>query len=73
MVQKLSKIRTSLVSVKTGSVKSFENAYRGVATGGTRAARGLWHPHFNFPTKKVQQFQFQTSGILFFMGVQKLC
>ena len=52
MVQKLSKIRTSLVSVKTGSVKSFENAYRGVATGGTRAARGLWHPHFNFPTKK---------------------
>ena len=28
--------------------------------------------HFSFWTKKVQQFQFQTSGILLFTGVQNL-
>ena len=29
-------------------------------------------PDFNFRTKQGQQFQFQTSGILLFKGVQKL-
>ena len=44
---------------------------RGVVTGGAG-----WvippPPHFNFRTKKVHQFQFQTSEILIFMSVQKL-
>ena len=44
--------------------------YRGVATGGPG---GPWpHTPISKP-KKVQQFQFQTSGILSFTVVQKLC
>ena len=43
---------------------------RGVATGGARGGHG--NPVSTSQQEKVQQFQFQTSGILFFMGVQKL-
>ena len=42
---------------------------RGVATGGTR---GAMTPTSISEPKKVQQFQFQVQGRLFFMGAQKL-
>ena len=51
---------------------------RGVATEGVpggHAPLSLPPPPFalfNFPTKKVHQFQFQTSGKLLFTRVQKL-
>ena len=50
-------------------------SYRGVATGGGvggEGARGPW-PHTSISEpNKVQQFQFQTAGMLLFTGVQKL-
>ena len=46
---------------------------RGVATGGTRGPRGrVPLPHFNFRKKQGPKFQFQTSRILIFTGVQEL-
>ena len=42
----------------------------GVASGGGQGGHGL--PTSTSEPKKVQQFQFQTSGLLLFMGVQKL-
>ena len=53
--------------------------YKGVATKGGGGggedkvgARGPWPPTSISEPNKVQQFQFQTSGILLFTGVQKL-
>ena len=53
---------------------------RGVATEGVPGGHAPLSPPppspppalFNFPTKKVHQFQFQTSGKLLFTRVQKL-
>ena len=57
-------------------VEQFNKSYlhitiktRGVATVGPG---GHGPPTSSFEPKKVQQFQFQTSGVLLYTGVQKL-
>ena len=57
---------------KVSGMSSFCTCVRGIATGGDQEGHAPPLLNSNSKPKTVQQFQFQISGILFFMGVQKL-
>ena len=54
-------------------VKIWSIITTGISTGGGEGVAGRHPSNWISEPNKVQQFQFQTSGMLLFVGVQKLC